>query len=160
MAKKWKLIQEKELVYEMANRWQDDTLLPMIIWIDETQSYIDGHHGKRVKFQLDTSEKLKKGSENLGSMDFTGKIREPESPAKLRRLSASDLTQLRNFFHNNKYALEHIADMNIHISQIWSDIIKGGELASDEQISALNAKVDELLAAKKAREENAKKPKK
>ena len=164
MATKWKLInaaeekgtQEKDLVYEMANRWQDDTLLPMIIWIDETQSYIDGHHGKRVKFQLDTSEKLKKGSENLGSMDLSGEIREPKSMAKLRRLSTSDLTQLRNFIHNNKYALEHIADMNIDIGQIWSYIIKGGELASDEEISALKAKVDELLAAKKAKEDTAK----
>ena len=159
MATKWKLIDEKEgkdtrekdLVYEMANRWQDDTLLPMIIWIDETQSYIDGHHGKRVKFQLDTSERLKRGSGDLGSMDLNGKIWEPKSQARLRRLSASDLTQLRNFIHNNKYALEHIADMNIHIGQIWSDIIKGGELASNEQISALKAKVDELLAAKKAK---------
>ena len=88
----------------------------------------------------------------MGSMDLSGEIREPKSMAKLRRLSTSDLTQLRNFIHNNKYALEHIADMNIHIGQIWSYIIKGGELASDEEISALKAKVDELLAAKKAKD--------
>lgn len=151
MATKWKPIddkdntQERKLVYEMANRWQDDTLLPMIIWIDETQSYLDGHHGKRIKFQLDTSWRLKKGSENLGSMDLNGKIHNPKSPTKLRGLSAKDLDQLRNFVLNNKYALEHIADMDIHIGQIWSDIIKGGEPASFEEIQKLNLKVDELI---------------
>ena len=151
MATKWKPIddkdntQERKLVYEMANRWQDDTLLPMIIWIDETQSYLDGHHGKRIMFQLDTSGRLKKGSENLGSMDLNGKIHNPKSPTKLRGLSAKDLDQLRNFVLNNKYALEHIADMDIHIGQIWSDIIKGGEPASFEEIQKLNLKVDELI---------------
>lgn len=156
MATKWRPIDEdkdnaqgKNLVYEMANRWQDDTLLPMIIWIDETQSYLDGHHGKRVKFQLDTSEKLKKGRENLGSMDLNGKIHNPKSPTKLRGLSESDLNQLRNFVLNNKYALEHIADMDIHIGQIWSDIIKGGEPASFEEIQKLNLKVDELIERNK-----------
>ena len=154
MATKWKPIDEdkdrdrsqgKDLVYEMANRWQDDTLLPMIIWIDETQSYLDGHHGKRVKFQLDTSGKLKKGREHLGSMDLDGKIHNPKSLTKLRGLSSNDLNQLRNFVLNNKYALEHIADMDIHIGQIWSDIIKGGEPASFEEIQKLNLKVDELI---------------
>jgi hypothetical protein len=145
----WVPMDEATLVCEMANRWQDDTLLPMIIWIDETQSYLDGHRGKQVKFQLDTSGKLKKGRENLGSMDLNGKIHNPKSPTRLRGLSASDLNQLRNFVLNNKYALEHIADMDIHIGQIWSDIIKGGEPASFEEIQKLNLKVDELIERNK-----------
>ena len=87
----------------------------------------------------------KRGRENLGSMDLNGRIHSSKSIAKLRGLSANDLNQLRNFVLNNKYALEHIADMDIHIGQIWSDIIKGGEPASFEEIQKLNLKVDELI---------------
>ena len=64
-------------------------------------------------------------------------------------MSAKDVEQLRNFVHNNRYALEHIADTEIWISQIWGYMIMGGERASDEAIAALNRKVDEIMASSK-----------
>ena len=163
MATKWKLIDEvaekdtqgEDLVCEMATRRPIKTGLPMTIWIDDGKYYIKGGHWKRVKFQLDKGDP---NSDQFGVMDLDGVIREPQT--EIRSLHASDLTKLRNFIHNNKKALEHLADVEIDIDDIWPYIIKGGIRASKEQIDALNAKVDELLAAEKAREENAKKPKK
>lgn len=141
---------DESFVYEMANKWQEETNLPMNIWIDETQSYLKGKHSKRLKFQLDTSERMK--SDELGEMDMDGNIH-PEN-LKMPKLSGKDITKLRNFVHNNRYALEYIADMDVHLHQIWNDMIMGGDLATDEQIKQLNAKVDKVLA------DNAKRKKK
>lgn len=137
-------------IYEMANKWQEETNLPMNIWIDEAQSYLKGRHSKRLKFQLDTSEKLK--SDFLAEMDMDGNIH-PEN-LKIPKLSGKDITELRNFVYNNRYALECIADMEVHLHQIWNDMIMGGKLATDEQIEILNTKVDKVLA------DNAKRKKK
>lgn len=131
----------------LSEKWQEETQLPMIIWIDEAQYYIRGKHTKRVKFQLNTSDRL--NIDNLGSMDLNGVVQEPTEKSKLRRLGPENIEQLRNFILNNKYALENIADMNIHLGQIWPDIIKGGEPASFEEIRKLNLKVDEIISKKK-----------
>lgn len=136
----------ESLDYEMAIRWQEDTGLPMIVWIDEAQSCCRDGLGSVVKFQLDTSSRPHKA--HLGSMDLDGNIL--ESKTTIRGLSENELIQLRNFVRNNKHALRRIADMEIHVGQIWPDIIKGGEPATDEQIAALNAKVEELVASNKA----------
>ena len=79
-------------------------------------------------------------------MDLNGQIHEPKT--RIRGLSAKDLNQLRNFIRNNRYAIEHIADMTIHVGQIWPDIIKGGEPATEEAINLLNSKVDRLIKEK------------
>lgn len=143
----WIPIGESTLVCEMANKWQDETLLPMIIWIDETKSYVRGHHSKRVKFQLNTSDNL--NIDNLGSMDLNGVVQEPTEKRKLRRLGNKNLEQLRNFILNNKYALENIADMKIHLGQIWNYMIMGGAAATEDKIEELNAKVDEIIDRRK-----------
>lgn len=133
---------DENFVCEMSNKWSEETGLPMNIWIDESQWYLQGGHSKRLKFQLDTSDRLKK--DELGEMDMEGNI----WPKKLKtpNLREKDLTQLRNFVHNNRYALEYVADMDVRLYQIWNDIIKGGKRATDEQIAELNRKVDVMLA--------------
>ena len=45
-------------LYEMANKWKNVTGFPMNIRIDENQSYLQGGHSKRIKFQLDGREKM------------------------------------------------------------------------------------------------------
>ena len=130
-----------QLVCEMANKWQGETRLPMNIWIDDSKSYIMGGHFKRIKFQLD---KGRGNPHNCGTMDLDGNLHPPT--VKIDKLSAKDMRQLRNFVHNNRYALEHIADVDIYTGQIWDYMIKGGERVSDEAIAALNRKVDEIMA--------------
>ena len=68
----WIPIDESILVCEMSNKRKALTQLPMNIWIDESQTYIRGHHSKRVKFQLDKSDKLHPN--NFGSMDLKGNL--------------------------------------------------------------------------------------
>ena len=63
----------------------------------------------------------------------------------MRELGKSDIEMLRNFVLNNQRALEHVADNDIWLDDIWPDIIKGGEPASFEEIQKLNLKVDELI---------------
>lgn len=138
--------EEGELLMEMANQWQEDTLLPMIIWIDEGKTYKLGGHGKRVKFQLDTSDSINPGL--WGSMDLGGKLHLTQKARQALRLSQRDLNQLRNFVRNNRLALEELADTRIRMRDIRDDIIKGGDPATPEQIRALNDKVAALVAAR------------
>jgi hypothetical protein len=145
MSLKIKLHEQKIVefrVHEMANKWQEETGLPMNIWLDESQTYLRGGHSKRLKFQLDTSDRL--NPDNVGSMDLDGNIH-PKN-LKIHGLKSRELTKLKNFVHNNRYALDRLADMEIRLYKVWPYVIKGGELATDAQIAALNAKVDELVS--------------
>jgi hypothetical protein len=76
-------------------------------------------------------------------MDFDGNIN-PESQT-VGDLGEDELGQLRNFVRNNRSALEQLADLNIHLYQIWPDVIKGGNPASEEEIKALGDKVAALV---------------
>ena len=96
--------------------------------------------------------KTKLHSDNVGSMDLDGVVREPGAGRGIRGLSAKDVGALRNFVRNNRYALDHIADNDIWIYQIWPDMIKGGSPASEEAICALNAKVDKIMAEQEKEE--------
>lgn len=135
----WIPIDESVLVCEMANKNKAQTQLPMNIWIDENQTYIKGRHSKRVKFQLDHGNRM--NLSRSGSMDLDGNLHCTD----IGELSQDDIKALRNFVLNNKEALNHIADNDIWLDDIWPDIIKGGEPASFEEIRKLNLKVDELI---------------
>ena len=136
---KWMPIDESMLVCEMANKNKAQTQLPMNIWIDENQTYVRGRHSKRVKFQLDHGNRM--NLSRSGSMDLDGNLHCTD----IGELSQDDIKALRNFVLNNKDALDHIADNDIWLDEIWPDIIKGGEPASFEEIQKLNLKVDELV---------------
>ena len=137
----WIPVDEATLVCEMANKSKAQTKLPMNIWIDENQTYIKGRHSKRVKFQLNHANRINLHA--FGSMDLDGNLHPDD--LDIGELSKDDIKQLRNFVINNKYALEHVADNDIWLDEIWPSIIKGGETASFEEIQKLNLKVDELI---------------
>lgn len=146
--------EDGEVLLEMSNRWQEETLLPMIIWIDESQTYKNGKHGKLIKFQLNSSDNLNRIP--WGEIDFSGKNHLKKStPKHAVRLSAEQTTQLRNFVSNNKVALEQLADTTIRIHEIWNDIIKGGNPAFPELIQALNDKVAAQVAARRQNSQSA-----
>ena len=135
----WIPIDESTLVCEMANKNKAQTKLPMNIWIDENQTYIKGRHSKRVKFQLDHGNRI--NLSRFGTMDLDGNLHCDD----IGELSQDDINALRNFVLNNKVALEHVADNDIWLDEIWPNIILGGEPASFEEIQKLNLKVDELI---------------
>ena len=125
---------------ELSARRKGKTGLPMTIWIDDAKSYVQRGHGKSVRFQLDTGEP---NPCFCGEMDLDGEIREPREA--ISGLSESDISELRNFVRNNKKALEHLADIEIDMDDIWPFVIKGGGVATAEQIAALDAHVEKLL---------------
>ena len=137
----WIPIDESELICEMSNKNKAKTHLPMNIWIDEAQTYLKGGHSKRIKFQLNHSNKM--NLTEFGTMDLDGNLH-PDN-LDIGELSTSDIKQLRNFVLNNKYMLEHVADAELWLDDIWPYVILGGETASFEEISKLNLKVDELI---------------
>ena len=110
----WIPIDESELVCEMSNKNKAKTHLPMNIWIDEAQTYLKGGHSKRVKFQLNHSNKM--NLTEFGTMDLDGNLH--PNNLDIGELSTSDIKQLRNFVLNNKYMLEHVAD-----AELWLDDI-------------------------------------
>ena len=137
----WIKIDESELVCEMSIKNKAKTHLPMNIWIDEAKTYLKGGHSKRIKFQLNHSNKM--NLTEFGTMDLDGNLH-PDN-LDIGELSTSDIKQLRNFVLNNKYMLEHVADAELWLDDIWPYVILGGETASFEEISKLNLKVDELI---------------
>jgi len=146
---KWiPLCEDEPLVCEMANKWKEETQLPVNIWIDEAEHYIADCQSKRIRFQLDKADKFNR---NCADMDFQGNIYPQEIEHNIRKmteLSTRDVRAVKYFVKNNKYALEKLADQEIKMFQIWDYIIKGGEIASEEQIGALNAKVNEIISEK------------
>ena len=130
---------ERSVLCEMSTKRQSKTGLPMTIWIDDSKTYVMGGHYKRIKFQLD---KGAANPNNFGVMDMNGTILEPEN--EIRGLSAQEIRQLQNFVHNNKYVLERVADMELDLDDIWPHMIMGGDIASEDQIKALNAKAKEM----------------
>lgn len=79
-------------------------------------------------------------------MDLDGKVH--LSSTGIRQLKERDLAALRNFVHNNRYALERVADQKVRLYKIWPEMIKGVGRASEATINALNAKVDRLADEK------------
>lgn len=136
---------EYVLLCEMANKYKEETLLPVNIWIDEAGSYEQRKYGKIIKFQLNKAEDLEIG--NTGSMDLEGNIYPPHF--KIQKLNEQDLCELRNFVRNNRCALERIADQEVRLYKIWPYMIKGGEVASQVEINTLKIKVDMLAAEKR-----------
>lgn len=139
----WKpiVIDKSELVCEMSIKNKAKTHLPMNIWIDEAQTYRKDGHSKRIKFQLNHSNKM--NLTEFGTMDLDGNLH--PSNLDIGELDDSDIKQLRNFVLNNKYMLEHVADAELWLDDIWPYVILGGDVASYEEITKLNLKVDELI---------------
>ena len=118
------------------------TGLPMNIAIDDGYAYdVQQLPFKQVAFQMDTDENLNK--DNWNAMGMDGTLCDPD----IGELQESDLTQLRNFVRNNRYALEHIAENDLYSEdQIDGDLIMGGAAASEEAIAELKRKADEIIA--------------
>jgi hypothetical protein len=138
-----------KMVNEMSNLRKALTGLPMNLWIDDEGWYKESGHYKRIKFQLDHDKKLNHNL--LSDMDLNGVIR-VKLPKKVA-LDNKSLRQLSCWVRNNKYALELLADARIWLTDIIPYLIRGGELATEEQKEKLRMKCDELLELENTDEE-------
>lgn len=122
------------------NVLKSETELPVNIWVDEGGTYLKGGHAKRIKFQTDTNDRIKKG--NFCTMDLDG-VLQNDLPSKCK-LTTSQIDQIKNFVFNNKYVLSMLADSKILVKDVSSIWIKGGKKVSADTIKSLNDKIDEL----------------
>lgn len=135
--------EDDNVIYSMANRRPYQTGLPVNIWIDEKSSYKNSGHWKRIKFQLNRG--LKAYNQPEASMDLSGNVVKDTFNKALSEISINDIKQISNFVKNNSYALEKVADEDIFMDQFDIVMIKGGELASQEQLNEQKNKVDEFI---------------
>ena len=92
--------------FETRMLWKRRTGLPMNVAIDDGYAYdIQQLPFKQVAFQIDTDEDG--NMDNWNAMGMDGTLCDPG----IGRLRESDLAQLRNFVHNNRYVLERIAEI-------------------------------------------------
>jgi hypothetical protein len=75
-------------------------------------------------------------------MDLYGKIIEDTFDEKECEVSTKDLRQVSNYVLNNSYALDKVADEEIFMEDYDEISIKGGKLASEEEINNLIKEVD------------------
>lgn len=137
-------------LFSMANFRGAAVELPVNLWIDEGKEYIRGKHSKRIKFQKDYAKKIHEW--NLASMTLDGEI--VDETNKNSSLSTKDEQQISNFTRNNAYALDKLADFEITDDEFKEVMIKGGELATSEQIDEQKRKVDKFIAEIEESESN------
>ena len=126
--------------FETRMMWKGRTGLPMNVAIDDGYAYdVQQLPSKQIAFQMDTDGRGH--MDNWNAMGLDGTLCDPN----IGKLQEGDLTQLRNFVRNNRYALERIAENDLFSDQITNDLIPGGEAATEEVIAALKRKVDAVI---------------
>ena len=135
-------------LYEMATLRKKDCGLPVNLYIDDSLSYKRGKHSKRIKFQTDKGDKPNtRGS--FSSMTLDGKVVEKTLPKKLE-ISQRDIEAVSNFVINNYECLSLVADFELDYDYFKHHLmIKGGELATEDQLKAQKELLDAYLAENK-----------
>lgn len=135
-------------LYEMATLRKKDSGLPVNLYIDDSLSYKRGKHSKRIKFQTDKGDKPNtRGS--FFSMTLDGKVVEKTLPKKLE-ISQRDIEAVSNFVINNYECLSLVADFELDYDYFKHHLmIKGGELATEDQLKAQKELLDAYLAENK-----------
>lgn len=129
---------------EMANIYQDETGLPVNIWIDTAKEYISGKHAKRIKFQINTSGNI--GGQPTCPMMLNGEI--PPKILKRNKIDTRFIYAVRNFVLNNQFALEKAADELIRDSEFKQIMIKSGKVASAKEKDELIHKTKIIIKNK------------
>jgi hypothetical protein len=115
--------QHTMLLTEMSNFHKNKTGLDVNVWIDEAQTYIQGRHGKRLKFQLDTAEHINKKNFGIITIEDKPKILTyNELPSKITN-------RLIEFVELNQELLELLADKKIDHDYFLEHMQKIGEPA-------------------------------
>lgn len=141
------LTEERLRLSEMSNCRPDKTGLPVNIWIDESETYKDGRHSKRIKFQINRNARFDKNSTCPMTLDgnIPKKVWDRVKRNSEFSLSSSDIGIIKNFVVNNAYALDKLADQLLWLDEFWTIVIKGGEEATDGEIQELKDKTDEYM---------------
>lgn len=131
-------------LYETVTLRKKDSGLPVNLYIDDSLSYKRGKHSKRIKFQTDKGDKPNTRG-NFSSMTLDGKVVENTLPKKLE-ISQKDIEVISNFVVNNYECLSLVADFDLDYDYFKHHLmIKGGELATEEQLKTQKELLDAYL---------------
>ena len=123
----------------------DETGLPMGNLIDEVRANKSSRHGFRIKVNGKYQE-LIEDRETLVEVDMKGNIYTiSDENEKRYSIKDEDFQALMNFMHNNEYTLRKIANCEASYSVMGCYMIKGGEIATEEQKAKLKEITDYLL---------------
>ncbi len=123
---------------------EKDTGLPMDIMLDEASTHIEQNHTPWIKLHIGYFRKIK-DSHDFAHVDMEGNVYTQSQECEDRwSLKYEDYLALKNFLHNNRYAIEKMAEQKVG-DDICDYLIKGGEIASEERIKELEEKTDSLL---------------
>ena len=123
---------------------ETETGLPMYILIDEVRANSSSRHGFRIK--VNGKYQDLGGRENLVDVDMKGNIYTiSDENEKRYSIKDEDFQALMNFMHNNEYALKKIANRETSYAVMGYYLIKGGEIATEEEKAKLKEMTDYLL---------------
>ena len=119
--------------------------LAMVVWIDEYNFYKASRHNFRVKIHNNYQDDINCDRNNLVEVDMKGNIYTiSDENEKRYSIKDEDFQALMNFMHNNEYTLRKIANCEASYSVMGCYMIKGGEIATEEQKAKLKEMTDYL----------------
>ena len=107
----------KQPLYEFADLVQEDTNLKVVIWVDGPRTM---KHGKRIKFQNNTSNKLNGGE--MIPMTIEDEPQIPNSIKSKLKISQKEVKRIRNWIILNRKVLLDYADGKITTKQLYQQI--------------------------------------
>ena len=136
-------VYDQDVIYSHANLNKRGSELPVNLWLDENKYYLRGKHAKRIKFQMDYGNKI--NDRNMASMTLDGNVVWNTYDEQSSEINMKDIRQVSNFVKNNAYALNCLSDNIIGTYDFFQVMIKGGELATKEQIEEQKRLIDEIM---------------
>ena len=134
----------EELIH-FLKLFPEETGLPVVIWIDEVRANKSSRHCFRVKVNCDYRETIDGDRDNLVEVDMKGNIYTiSDENEKRYSIKDEDFQALMNFMHNNEYALKKIANCEAAYFVVGYYMIKGREIATEEEKAKLKEMTDYL----------------
>jgi hypothetical protein len=114
-------INENMKIEEMATLRKNRSGLPVNIYLNDTGSWAQSGHWKRIKFQPDKSDRAITRNMVPMSIDDDPKIliKNPQLS-----LDSKEIEQVKNFVKNNKELLLQLCDQEIDIIEFFEKMIK------------------------------------
>lgn len=136
----------EDALMEMATLRPKKSGLPVVLYIDDSGSYIRGKHAPRIKFELSrTSSPNTRSHASMATMDFNGEVITGKHPPKASdQITNSEIGEIRNFVKNNREALQLVADERIDYDDFVPIMIRGGRPATEQELQELSGKLKEL----------------
>lgn len=120
------------------------TGLPMTIWLDEGATYKASRHNLRIKMN-GNYERHEGDRFDIFDVDMNGNIYScSEENEERYMIEDEDFQAVKNFLKNNEYTIKKIADGDVGYYLIGYYMIKGGEIASEEEKEKLKKMTDYL----------------